>query len=59
MSRGIIAPAKPFEQGKELDTYNLVNQGSHLNDGVPVNPKDENTVYFDSELVDELDDELN
>ena len=58
MSRGIIAPANKFEQGKELETYNLVNQGSYLNDGVPSNPKDENTINFNSEVVDELDDEL-
>jgi len=41
-----------------METYNLVNQGSHLNDGEPSIPNDDNSIYFDSEVVDEVDEEL-
>jgi len=58
INRGILAPPANLSDAKDIDAYNIVNKGSFLNDGVPLIPKDENSIYFNSEKVEELDDEI-
>jgi len=58
ITRGILTPTENLKDPKDIESYNLINQGSFLNEGKPIVPKDENSVYFDEDKVDENNEEM-
>jgi len=53
ITRGIIIPTENLKEPKDIEAYNLVNKGSFMNEGQPIDPKIKDSVYFDEDLVDE------
>ena len=51
ITRGILAPKEALKDPKDIEMYNLSNQSSFLNEDKPLDPKLEDSVYFQPDLV--------